>query len=144
LAASASLCAAQRPLPADLAALIAKAQVPGPVSVWCAGRFAESDGKAYAVAVPSPLGGGRYFVIGPGARTADLGSYSGAADLSCHTPAEARKLDRSIAQTRTIHGAIKPIRNTTVVCGFVENTRSVCWQHSPQTGAFVQVGEWTT
>ncbi len=139
-----TLCAAQPPVPPGLAELIAKAPIAGPVAAWCAARIARTGPVAYAIAVPAQGGGGRYVVLAPEGGTAVLGNYSGEPDLSCLTPAEARRLNRSIAQTPTIHGAIQPLRDTTVVCGFVENTRAVCWQHSPKAGTFVRVGEWTT
>jgi hypothetical protein len=43
-----------------------------------------------------------------------------------------------------MHGRVAPTFPTTVVCGFVESTRAVCWQRSPATGGFVTVGGWTT
>jgi hypothetical protein len=37
-----------------------------------------------------------------------------------------------------------PRFNTTVVCGFLEDTVAECWQYSPDDRAFVKVGGWTT
>ena len=72
------------------------------------------------------------------------GSFSGGADLSCYTRAEALRLDRTIRQSETIHGRVVPRWNTAVACGFVENTTAVCWQFDPTQRAFVSVGGWTT
>lgn len=143
LASSVGLCLAQQPLPADLAVQLAKARLGEPVYAWCSGQFIAGR-DAYAIAVPSPAGGGRYLVLGPDGEIAILGAYADGADLACHTPAEAKDLNISISRTRTVHGAIKPIWDTTVVCGFVDNTHSVCWQHSPNARAFVKIGEWVT
>jgi hypothetical protein len=65
-------------------------------------------------------------------------------DLSCHTRDEARDLDATIQQSGTFHGRIEPRWNTTVICGFLDETTAVCWQYSPTDRRFVQVGLWTT
>jgi hypothetical protein len=44
----------------------------------------------------------------------------------------------------TIHGHLAPRWNTTIVCGFVDDTNAVCWQYSPADRALVKIGEWVT
>ena len=136
-----SLAVAQ-PAPAELSALAAKARLGSPVA-WCTGEFRTARRDAYAAAVAAP-GGGRYLVLEPDGTVVELARFTGGADLSCYTPAEARKLHGTIAQSETIQGRIVPRWRTTVVCAFVADTRAVCWQYSPADRAFVQVGEWVT
>ena len=83
-------------------------------------------------------------VLGLTETAIELASFSGAADLACYSLVEAKRLNESIVGSKTIHGGISPILNTTVVCGFVDNTSAVCWQYSPAQSAFVKVGEWVT
>lgn len=144
IAAAASLQSAQPKPPADLSELIANARVEGTLTGWCAGEFRARGRKAYAAAVTSAAGGGRYLVFEAGATVVELGPYKDGAELACYTPAEARKLHESIRHSETISGRVAPMFATTVVCGFVENTRAICWQYSPKTRAFVKVGEWQT
>jgi hypothetical protein len=73
-----------------------------------------------------------------------LGSFSGQSDLSCYTRARAEALDVSIRESETIRGHLTPRWDTTVVCGFVEETLAACWQYSPADRAFVKVGQWET
>ena len=73
-----------------------------------------------------------------------LASFTGSAALSCYSRAEAEKLDVTIGRSEAIHGHITPRWRTTVVCAFVDNTTSVCWQYSPADRVFVKVGEWVT
>jgi hypothetical protein len=131
------------PVPADLAASIAKARLEGSVAGWCRGGFRPGGGRAYAVALALDQGG-RYVVVDADGRVVTLATFSGGADLSCYTPAEARSLNRSIARSDTIAGRITPRWNTTVVCGFVADTSAVCWQYSPARREFAKIGDWTT
>ncbi len=140
---SASFAAAQ-PAPADLVALAANARIEGQVVRWCHGEFRSGHSGAFAVAVSSANGGGRYLVLDSNGSVDELASFSDDADLSCYSPAQAQKLNSTIRSSSTIHGQVSPIWSTTVVCGFVDNTSSVCWQYSPATRAFVKVGEWVT
>ena len=78
------------------------------------------------------------------ATVSELGAFTGLADLSCYTAAEARNVNATIRRSNTVQGAIAPEHPTTVVCAFVENTSAVCWQYSPVTRAFVKVGGWVT
>ena len=73
-----------------------------------------------------------------------LASFTGSAALSCYSRAVAEKLDVTIGRSEAIHGHITPRWRTTVVCAFVDNTTSVCWQYSPADRVFVKVGEWVT
>ena len=143
LALAASTVVAQ-PIPADLAALAARAQIDRPIVAWCRSEFRSGHAGAYAVAVTSAEGGGRYLVLAADHPVIELASFSGGAELACYTPDGARRLHRTIRESETIQGTVTPRFRTTVVCGFVENTRAVCWQRSPATGAFVTVGGWTT
>ncbi len=115
-----------------------------PVLSWCRGEFRAGRPAAYAVAVGSANGSGRYLVLESDAAAVGLASFTDGADLSCYTTEEAKQLDRSIASTDIIHGTIAPTFPTTVVCAFVESTRAVCWQYSPAKRTFVQVGGWIT
>ena len=131
-----------KPVPAELAASIAKAQLQGTVASWCRGGFFAGGRPQYAVAVARERGGS--YVVIDGGVAVTLAAFSGGADLSCYTPAEARRLNRTIASSETISGRVAPRWNTTVVCGFVEDTSAVCWQYSPSRREFVKIGEWTT
>jgi len=135
--------AAAPPVPAELAAAIAKAQLQGTVASWCPGRFRPGGRAEYAVALASRRSG-NYVVIDGGGAAVTLATFSDGADLSCYSPAEARQHNRIIARSETISGRITPHWNTTVVCGFVENTKAVCWQYSPSTRTFVEIGGWIT
>ena len=138
-----SMAAAQPP-PAELSALAAKARLDGPVAAWCRGEFRSKHPRAFAVAITSAAGGGRYAVLESDATVTELGSFARSADLSCYTRAGARKLNEDIASSETIHGRVVPRWNTTVVCAFVDDVTSVCWQYSPTDRAFVKVGGWVT
>ena len=133
-----------QPIPAELSALAAKARIDSSVVGWCRGQFRTGYPGAYALAIASAAGGGRYVVLESDATVTELGTFTRSADLSCYTPAEARKLHAAMGQSETIHGQIVPRWGTTVVCGFVEDTNAVCWQYSPRARKFVKVGEWVT
>jgi hypothetical protein len=89
-------------------------------------------------------GAGRYLAFDDDGRATALSEFTGRADLSCYTRAEAEKLDRSIRQSETIRGQIAPRWDTSVVCAFTDNTTAHCWQYSPLDRGFVTVGGWTT
>jgi hypothetical protein len=131
------------PVPPELSALAAKAKVVGLVSAWCRVLFQGRPG-AYAVATTSADRGGRYLVVESDATTIELGSFRETPDLACYTPAQAKALNRTIRESETIQGWVTPRWSTTVVCGFVDDTTSVCWQYSPANRAFVRVGGWST
>jgi hypothetical protein len=141
--AAASIAAAQ-PVPSELSALAAKARLDGPVAAWCRGQFRPGYPRAFAVAITSAAGGGRYVVIEADATVTELASFTRSADLSCYTRAEAQKLDIAIRRSVTIQGDITPRWRTAVVCAFVDDTTSVCWQYSPADRGFVRVGGWVT
>jgi hypothetical protein len=134
----------QQAVPRELSALAAKVRLEAPVVSWCRGEFRAGRSGAFAVAVAPAAGGGRYLVLDADGTVVELGSFTGGPDLSCYTPDEARKLHSVIGQSETIQGRIVPRWRTTVVCGFVEDTAAVCWQHSPRDRVFVRVGEWVT
>ena len=136
--------AAAQPVPPELSALAAKARLDGPVAAWCRGEFRPKHPRAFAVAITSAAGGGRYAVLESDATVTQLGSFTGGADLKCYTRAAARKLDTSIRSSETIHGHLSPRWSTTVVCAFVDSVTSVCWQYSPADRTFVEVGGWVT
>lgn len=140
---AASMTAAQA-MPPELAALAAKAKLNGPVATWCRAEFRSGHPGAFAVAVTATDGGGRYVVLDSDGRVTELGSFKRSADLSCYSRAQAVKLNSSIKQSDTIHGHIAPRWNTTVVCGFADDTTATCWQYSPVDRAFLKVGEWVT
>jgi hypothetical protein len=140
----AALLAETPALPQDLLALVASARIGGSVSDWCRVELGPAHPRAFVVAVRSPVGGGHYFVLGLNADRIELAAFAGQAELSCLTAPQAKALDTTIKQSETVHGAIEPVWNTTVVCAFLEPTRAVCWQFSPHRRAFVKVGEWLT
>jgi hypothetical protein len=128
--------------PQELAALAAKAKV-APIVTWCPADFQSGQQGSFAVAV-GDHGAGRYLVLDADGRVTALSEFTGRADLSCYTRVDAEKLERSIRQSETIRGQIAPRWNTTVVCGFTDNTTAHCWQYSPVDRTFVTVGGWTT
>lgn len=144
LALTASLLGAQTSPPPDLVALMAKTGVEGRAVGWCRGSFVPGARPAYAAAVASGDGTGRYIVIDEEAQVMALEPFKGVPDVSCYSPAEARKLHESIRLSSTITGEITPAFPTTVVCGFVDGTTAVCWQYSPSARAFVRIGGWQT
>ena len=139
---AASIAAAQD-MPSELAALTAKARLSQPVA-WCRAEFRSGHAGAFAVAVTSADGGGRYVALDSDGKVWALGSFKRNADLSCYSRAQAEKLDASIKQSKTIHGYIAPRSNSTVVCGFIDDTDATCWQYSPADRTFVKVGQWIT
>src|SRR6185295_9931103 len=104
------------------------------VTAWCRGMFRSGQSRAYAVAIASAAGGGRYVVLESDATVTELASFTRSADLACYTRAEAQKVNVAIGRSETIHGQISPRWNTAVVCAFVDDTTSVCWQYSPADG----------
>lgn len=143
VAAAVVAAAAQSP-PPDLSALAASARLDGQVSGWCRGEFRAGHPDAYAVAVTAANGGGRYVVLESEVAAVNLAVFRGSPEISCYAPERARELHVAIRSSATIHGQIVPVWSTTVICAFVEGTRAVCWQYSPDARAFVQVGEWIT
>ena len=130
--------------PPELRTVMSAARVEGTPAGWCRGQFRAVNVTGYAVAVTSAARGGRYLILEGDTAAVELASFSGAPDLACYTPAEARRLNDTIRTSVTITGKVAPTFATTVVCAFVEDTRAVCWQYSTATHAFVQVGEWQT
>lgn len=139
---AASIAAAQD-MPSELAALTANARLSRPVT-WCRAEFRSGHAGAFAVAVTSADGGGRYVALDSDGKVWVLGSFKRRADLSCYSRAQAEKLDASIKQSNTIHGYIALRSNSTVVCGFIDDTAATCWQYSPADRTFVKVGQWLT
>jgi hypothetical protein len=135
---------AQPTAPKELTALMAKTRVDGKLTSWCSGEFRVGRRDAFAAAVTSSTGGGRYLLLDADGTVVELAPFKDAPDLACYTPAEARTLSESIRNSQTISGGVAPTFTTTVVCGFVDNTSAVCWQYSPTARAFVKVGEWQT
>jgi hypothetical protein len=130
-------------VPANVQKLAAAAGVASSVVAWCGGELRPGRRGDVAIAASSSADS-RYLVVGPGSSAVELAPYAGRPELSCYSPAQAVKLDRSIRDSETIHGQITPRWRTTVICGFVEETRAVCWQYSPAARAFLKVGEWIT
>src|SRR5688572_10234427 len=124
-------------LPPDLATLIARTSIGGRVYSWCP----VTDGFAAAMV---GKGEARYVVLHADGRTETLAVYTGRPDLTCYRRREAEKLDAAVRSSETIAGSLTPLWDSTVVCGFVEDTRATCWQFSPAEKAFVVIGGWTT
>ena len=140
----ATYTAAAQEIPSGLTELIRGARLNEPVAAWCRAEFRSGHPGAFAVALTSAPGGGRYVALDSDGGVIELGRFKRTADLSCYSRAEAEKLDGTIRKSETVHGRIKPRWNTTVVCGFVDDTTAVCWQYSPADRAFAKVGEWIT
>lgn len=138
-----SSSAAAQEMPPELAALTRKAQLKGSVSAWCRAEFRAGHKGSFAVAVSSPSGGS-YIVLDPDGTATELGTFTKSGEIACYSRPEAVKLDTSIRESETIHGRITPRWNTTVVCGFLEDTVAECWQFSPDERVFVKVGGWIT
>ena len=132
------------PPPAELSALVAKARVEGAIAAWCRGELRAGRSGGFAVALSASRGGGRYMALDADGTVTELAAYTGSAEVSCYSRAEARRLNDTIRQSQTIHGEVTPRWNTAVVCAFVEETSAVCWQHSPDGRTFVKVGGWVT
>ena len=128
-------------LPGELSRLMESANV-GRVSDWCRAERRSRGRQAYAVAIGT--NGGRYLAVVSNSLVVELGKYSDSPDLSCYSREEAQRLDRSISESEAIHGSIKPRWSTPVICGFVADTRAVCWQFSPGHNTYLKVGEWVT
>jgi hypothetical protein len=141
--AAASIAWAQSP-PDELLVLTGRAGLDRPVAAWCRGEFQPGRAAAFAVAITASTGGGRYLVLDQDRTVVDLAPFSGGPDLACYSRAEADRLNATIGRSLTIHGEIAPRWNTTVVCGFVDNTTATCWQRSPTNGVFVRIGGWVT
>lgn len=138
-----SLLSAQ-PLTPELSEAARKAQLDGAIAGWCRGEFRPGQSGAFAVGISGGTGTGRYAVLDRDGTLNELAPFTAGAQIACYSPAEARKLSRSIARSETVEGWIRPRWKTTVVCGFVENTRAVCWQYSLTRHAYVEVGGWIT
>lgn len=134
---------AQVPTP-EAAALAARAGLRQAAVSACAGEFKSGETGAFAVALAASLDSGRYVILGPDASVTELAKFAGDADLSCYSRTEAEALHAAIRESETIAGEIAPRFDTTVVCGFVRDTESICWQYSPTERAFIRVGGWIT
>jgi len=139
-----AVAAAVQPPPPDLAALASKAHASETIAAWCRGEFRVGRRGAFAAALASGSGGGRYVVFESDGTIEALAPFGRGADLSCYTRVEANRLAETIRRSDTIHGHLSPRWNTTIVCGFVDDTNAVCWQYSPEDRRFVKIGEWIT
>jgi hypothetical protein len=135
---------AQQVVPPDLAELTTKARLSGTILSSCAAEFTPGRKGAFAVASQSPDGNRRYMALDADGTMWELAWFKGAGDLACYTRAEAEKLADTLAHSATVHGAIEPQFDSTVVCTFVDETTALCWQYSPTARDFVLVGKWTT
>ncbi len=133
-----------QPVPPELSARVAKSKLGAPVSAWCRVLSRAGRPRAYAVAIASADRGGRYLVVESDATAVELAPFRDDPGLACYTPAQAKALNRTIGKSETIEGSVTPRWSTTVVCGFVDETTSVCWQYSPTKRTFVTVGGWIT
>jgi hypothetical protein len=85
-----------------------------------------------------------YATVREDAEVVMLAGFTGQPDLSCYTRREAENLNASIRASETIDGSITPRWDSTVICGFTDDTTAVCWQFAPDERTFVRVGGWTT
>jgi hypothetical protein len=138
----APLLAQTRATPSDLVLLAARARLEPPIA-WCGGVLRPGRPGGYAAAIPTSKGG-RYVVLEPKAPALELGPFAGEPSVACYTPAAARELSATIADSETIQGAITPHWRAMVICAFSDATTATCWQYSPADRRFVTVGGWTT
>ncbi|HKT81107.1 MAG TPA: hypothetical protein VJP86_12860 [Vicinamibacterales bacterium] len=132
-------------LPDDVARLVGKAGVRGRIASWCRGTLQPGRGNTFhAFAVSDSAEGGRYVVLNEDAAVTELATFKRSPDLSCYSQEQADALRATIARSATIHGDLRPRWTGTVVCGFVDDTESTCWQYSSDDRRFVRVGGWTT
>ena len=89
----AALAGAAQSIPPELDALVARARLEGPVTSWCRGEFRAGHPGAYAVAIASGLGGGRYVVLNGDGTIATLAAFTAGTDLACYSADEARALE---------------------------------------------------
>lgn len=136
--------ARQWDVPPALAELTTKARLNGTIVSHCAAEFVPAQKGAFAVAVVSPDGVGRYVALHADGVMQEIIPFSRRGEVSCYTRADAVKLDATLQKSDTIHGSIEPRFDTTVVCGFIDDTTATCWQYSPAARDFVKVGQWTT
>ena len=139
----AALIAGARDMPSELAALTAKARLSRPVA-WCRAEFRSGHAGAFAVAVASADGGGRYAAVDSDGSADGIGCLQTQRRSLCYSRAQAEKLDARIKTIRHHPWYIRPRWNTTVVCGFIDDTAATCWQDSPADRAFVKIGQWIT
>ena len=144
LCACSALLSGQTDIPPALAELTTKARLNGTIVSHCAAEFAPGQQGGYAVAAVSPDGVGRYVALHPDGVMQEIVPFSDRGEVSCHTRADAVKLAVTILQSKAIHGSIEPRFDTTVICGFVDDTTATCWQYSPAARDFVKVGQWST
>lgn len=111
---------------------------------WCGGELQPGRTDVYAIDVHEEHGEGKYLVVADGMQPVLLAAFSGQAALGCLSPTQAREQDEVVRNTEGIGGSLTPIGNTTVVCGFVDESSVRCWQFSPDTHTFVEVGGWVT
>jgi hypothetical protein len=130
-------------LPDDLSALLSRTPYEGRLETWCRVAFDSSGPAAFAVALATARGK-VYATVGGDAQIVVLAEFRGGSDLACYTRREAEKLDASIRDSEGMHGSVTPRWDSTVICGFVEDTMAVCWQFAPDERTFVRVGRWTT
>ena len=142
--AAAAVAAAQQSVPADVLKRAERARISGIIVAWCQGEFRSGFPGDIAAAVTGAEGGGRYVVLDSEGNVTELAPFKRKPDLSCYSRAGALELSRAMARSATIEGRIAPRWNTTVICGFLDDTGATCWQYSPSARAFVPVGSWTT
>jgi hypothetical protein len=130
--------------PPDLAELTFKARLTGTIVSYCPAEFEAGRTGAYALAVISPDGNGRYVAVHPDATMQEIIPFSHTGELSCYTSVQALKLHDTIQKSRTLYGSLEPRFDSTVVCTFVDDTTATCWQYSPAARDFVKVGQWRT
>jgi hypothetical protein len=131
----------EAPDPAALNAMLARANVSEPVQASCRGEIRAGHLHEFFVALGSQTGG-RYTLVQDDGVVVALLEYEGAPTLNCYTLREADKLTADIAKSNTINGRITAEWDGLVVCGAIDQTTTVCWQHAVERKGFVRVGGW--
>ena len=101
--------------PDRLTGLLANAGLSGTVAAWCKAAFLPGDAQDFAVALTTAKTS-RYVALAADGRVSELAAFRGRADLACCDRRAAEALARSIRQSETIQGQVRPRWNTTVVC----------------------------
>jgi hypothetical protein len=133
-----------RVLPPDSAALTAALAATGirdtPLAS-CRGEVRVGHPSEFVVAVGTPTGG-RYLLLQDDGRTAEVSTYEGQPDLRCYSVRQADALTAEIAKSDTMHGRITAEWDGLVVCGAIDPTIVVCWQHAVERKGFARIGGW--
>ncbi len=127
--------------PAALRAMLARARVTEPAELSCRGEIRVGHPHEFIVALGSDTAG-RYALLQDDGGVVTLSEYEGVPALNCYTLREADRLTADIARSTAINGRVTAEWDGLVVCGAIDATVTVCWQHAVERKGFVRVGGW--